>query len=1323
MRDNKIKIFVVSLITFLLVVTSFFLNDIDASSEYLTYSGVKTNASENINSFLEECLSSGKDAYFESGTYTLDQNIILKNEVSLLTDDENPAIFKSAGSQVHITTSKNNTENLQINGFVFDNVTIYIRHSNCNGIEIKGNIFMNAKNVDPIIDGGVSEDTGYYILVKNSMNVISSNIFLRDSVSLGRGIGLYKSSNCLIENNYFGLIEDLSDSIVTQDVKAKKSLIENLVNSNSNQGYFMTAINVISQDVNCVIRSNHISLNTDITEGTNANNDQIYHRDHLIYAKEFDGLDIVGNYFKGMNKNADGGIKVRNGQNVNIYKNVIVDNQVLLYVQDGSSVNYLKNVFIDSNIFINNYHTNITVEAGISNKQNKNLSDGWIIYLRSYSSSYVMQNITISNNLVTSQQLGNEQIRIHRRIGSSEYSMPSNFNIINNTNVLNEKLRVFDYAMENTITNEDYTNGNQYKPVITDYDDIDVYEIMGLYEKLEVNDGFISIPEDSFVFVISPKFSWYNGGKLAEGSYKIGIMRRSNINFIVEGTKTEDIPCEYITLFDIEINYDDEEIKYDFIDNYNLKKSETIDLSFISENAVYSSENESIATVSETGLVKAIGFGTTNIEVLVGNITYNIVVNVSANYTDFDFEDHTIDLTDEANRKEAGIYSVNTNAKVTWGEIQSSKGLKIINDTLGTTATTAEIELRNGSNLFNNNGVTTDKSIHLSTRILKQNAKVIALYLSMGGSTGTFQAFYFNTNKISYKYPTTSGSVNYTFEDDKWYDIDIYLIDEPILDDKVYLFINGELVLTAKVENELANYMTCAKFQVQNSANATVKSNLYIDRISVKEFVPMTSASIKDMNVNPNDIIDLYGLVKYNLGANVNNDFNKYTVSIDNENVVYENATNKLIVTDLKKNSKTIVTLNFANGVSTSFVINISLPVHEHLLLKVDEKTASCLEDGNVGYYYCETCNKNFDIDKATELDNVLIEKLGHDYKFVSNNDGTHKEVCANDSNHIIEGTCNIIWGDFKKEPTEFETGVQVGKCENCDYEVTRVVPSTHICEYEKDFTIDLDKTCISDGSKSKHCINENCDSKIEITVIPASHELIDVSAINKTCTKDGNIAHKHCEVCGLNFDNSNNVLENVTIPAAHRLIIVSANEASCLEDGNIAYNHCEDCGLNFDDQLKELHSVVVKGEHTLVNVDGVAATCTETGILEHKKCIFCFKLFDKDSKEISSVEIPVLEHEYSTKWSKDENKHWHECVCGSKKDEESHKYEEKIIKEPTSKEDGLLEKECICGEKHTEVIKSNVVGCLGSVSSSLISIVCLLVIVILFKKKENKND
>lgn len=62
--------------------------------------------------------------------------------------------------------------------------------------------------------------------------------------------------------------------------------------------------------------------------------------------------------------------------------------------------------------------------------------------------------------------------------------------------------------------------------------------------------------------------------------------------------------------------------------------------------------------------------------------------------------------------------------------------------------------------------------------------------------------------------------------------------------------------------------------------------------------------------------------------------------------------------------------------------------------------------------------------------------------------------------------------------------------------------------------------------------------------------------------------------------------------------------------------------------------------------------------------------------------------HSYSTVWSKDETRHWHECICGEKTDEAAHSFGEwTVTKEATETEAGAKKRVCECGAEETEAI------------------------------------
>ena len=85
-----------------------------------------------------------------------------------------------------------------------------------------------------------------------------------------------------------------------------------------------------------------------------------------------------------------------------------------------------------------------------------------------------------------------------------------------------------------------------------------------------------------------------------------------------------------------------------------------------------------------------------------------------------------------------------------------------------------------------------------------------------------------------------------------------------------------------------------------------------------------------------------------------------------------------------------------------------------HKMTKTDAKAPTCTEDGNVEYYTCSTCNKNFaDVEGKTVLTTVVDAAKGHKM-----------------GEYVVT-----------KEPTTTEKGEETSKCANCDHTDTREIP------------------------------------------------------------------------------------------------------------------------------------------------------------------------------------------------------------------------------------------------------------------------------------------
>lgn len=582
----------------------------------------KEDVSQDVEGFLQTCQRQSKNAFFNSGTYRFKNNLKLSSNVALIGDEQ--TIFEGTDNayQSHILDD-GGIQNIKIQNIVFDNMTIYSREQNSTNWTIEGNAFINARKVKTSIDSGLAPDssnknggesTGYYILRKHQGIEITSNLFLRDENSLGRGIGLYKTTNAKIVDNYFGMLEDLDQSIVSNQTKALKSKVQGLLNNASNQGYFMTGINVISEDTNTCIQENYFSFNKNITEvgyedGSQTTNG--YHRDHFIYAKEYQGLDVVGNYFKGMNKNMDGGVKFRNGDDLFLYKNVFEDVMILLYIQAESAKNYLTNVYIKENQFVNLDFSSelINLYTDGVHTLNKYLTQDFLILFKNYVSQGVVENITIEDNQIYSLDLGNEEIRVD----NTSYAMPTNLSFSNNKNALNKDLKtkiVNTQGVANQTIDGDYLQGHTYrKSIAAVYQSIDVDLLVARNEvAYEIKDKKMVAEGGS---ILCNQANYQNTELVLNETYHIVILKPTTKTIVVED-RSYTIPSFYMTIASIKLSVNlPQSIKMQMNQSFDLRDSTNFTTSSIqiSQNAICTLENNKLIATQVGEADITISFG------------------------------------------------------------------------------------------------------------------------------------------------------------------------------------------------------------------------------------------------------------------------------------------------------------------------------------------------------------------------------------------------------------------------------------------------------------------------------------------------------------------------------------------------------------------------------------------------------------------------------------------------------------------------------------------------------------------------------------------
>ena len=264
-----------------------------------------------------------------------------------------------------------------------------------------------------------------------------------------------------------------------------------------------------------------------------------------------------------------------------------------------------------------------------------------------------------------------------------------------------------------------------------------------------------------------------------------------------------------------------------------------------------------------------------------------------------------------------------------------------------------------------------------------------------------------------------------------------------------------------------------------------------------------------------------------------------------------------------------------------------------HTLTKHDAVDATCTAPGNVEYWHCSVCGKNFsDSEGKGELTEVATPALNHTWgAWTSNSNGTHTRTCQRDQSHTETENCSggsatctnaaictscggsygkelgHDWGEWKntsnaqqhtrtcqRDQSHTETAAHTPgtpancttpqTCTACGYEITPANNNhdwnawesngngthTHICKNDSSHT---ETTNCSGGSATCEA-QAVCDVCHMVYGELAPHTLTHTPAVDATCTTPGNVEYWHCSVCNKNFSDSEGKgeLTEITSPA-----------------------------------------------------------------------------------------------------------------------------------------------------------------------------------------------
>lgn len=314
--------------------------------------GITPNTGADISPLISQLMPQNRGIFFPAGKYIISNNIVLGTGNSLIGSISGVTIFHNPDSMKTISIGNTDyssvVKNLTIKYLILDNIKINF-YGNKNDIEIENNAFVNTM----IEDGQLS--------VSHNKFRILGNVFLRDKTHPGIGLSTYKNKNTLIQGNIVGSISDEkriatlnyydteSYNVVT---KLKRAVESGDIQLEDEQDYYRSAWYATDDLTDSAFKRNVIYGNEEKCLKDNVETNQcLMKRDHAIYIKQYNNVDVINNYFNGWPKDASGSVKFRNATNLYFSGNYLDQVEFDARPYYTSHTLRMDNTFVFNNLF------------------------------------------------------------------------------------------------------------------------------------------------------------------------------------------------------------------------------------------------------------------------------------------------------------------------------------------------------------------------------------------------------------------------------------------------------------------------------------------------------------------------------------------------------------------------------------------------------------------------------------------------------------------------------------------------------------------------------------------------------------------------------------------------------------------------------------------------------------------------------------------------------------------------------------------------------------------------------------------------------------
>lgn len=360
---------------------------------------------------------------------------------------------------------------------------------------------------------------------------------------------------------------------------------------------------------------------------------------------------------------------------------------------------------------------------------------------------------------------------------------------------------------------------------------------------------------------------------------------------------------------------------------------------------------------------------------------------------------------------------------------------------------------------------------------------------------------------------------------------------------------------------------------------------------------------------------------------------------------------------------------DFSDDKGTAEITDIVKSALGHSLIKTDEKAPTCTDDGNRAYWTCTECRNIFSDDAGlnpTTLADVTVSATGHTWSNDWSSDGTgHWHDCTNANCPITEN--NQKDGYAVHTPGNDATETTPQTCDVCGYELAPALG--HIHANHLTFIAEVPETCTADGVKEHYeceCGKLFADDQAATEVTLESLKIAAHHTYGTDWESDNDDDHYHvCSVCSDKADVTPHSYDNgvITTPATETTEGVKTYTCSV----------CHHTKTETVPKLSHTHSLSVDYSKDETGHWHTCSGCTEKVDFEaHTEDSGTVTVQPTETTEgirvysctvcgyvIRTETVPALNsehtHSYGTAWKYDSTNHWHECSCGEKTDISQH--------------------------------------------------------------------